>query len=321
MSAMSLKSILAATVITAGAGMTSVVAQTFPAKPVEMTVLFGGTAQTIGQLLADLMSKELGQPLVPVARTGGGGSVGYQHVHSASADGYSIVWNSNSISTNYHGGKINFDYKAFKPIAKISIEVPALAVSASSGWKTVADMVKDIKTSGKKLKIGASGKGSFTHLTTVALLDSLGLAEQTLHVPYDQGKAPVELLAGRIDAALQWPGQFLSHAKAGTINILCVTSNKRVSEAPDVPTCDEAGAKGLNITMWRGLAAPANTPDDVIAKLEAAAKKAVASEAFVKASKTVGFEPAYADRKEFGNEIAADDKQIADLMKKLGLKQ
>ena len=138
----------------------------FPEKPVEMTVLFGGTAQTIGQLLADLMSKNMSEPVVPVSRNGGGGSVGYQYVHGTDPDGYNIVWNSNSISTGYHGGKMDFDYTAFAPIAKISNEVPALAVRADSGWETIADMAKAVKESGQKLKVGASGKGSFTHLTT-----------------------------------------------------------------------------------------------------------------------------------------------------------
>jgi tripartite-type tricarboxylate transporter receptor subunit TctC len=237
------------------------------------------------------------------------------------ADGYNIVWNSNSISTGHHGGKMDFDYTAFKPIAKISVEVPAFAVRADAGWDSLQEMVDDIKSSGKKLKVGASGKGSFTHLTTIALLDALGLADKVIHVPYDKGKAPVELLAGRIDAALQWPGQFISHAKAGKINILCVTSDKRISSLPDTPTCDEAGAKGINITMWRGLAAPAGTPDEVVGKLEEAAKKATESDEFKKASKNVGFERAFAGHADFGAEIASDDKKIADLMTKLGLKK
>ncbi len=293
----------------------------FPEKPVEMTLLFGSTAQTIGQLLAELMSQNLPEPVVPVSRTGGGGSVGYKHVNSTDPDGYNIVWNSNSISTGHHGGRMDFGHDAFKPIARISVEVPAFAVRADAGWDSLDDMVRDIKSSGKKLKVGASGKGSFTHLTTIALLEALGISDNVIHVPYDQGKAPVELLAGRIDAALQFPGQFVSHAKAGTIKIVCVTSSDRISSMPDVPTCAEGGAKDLDITMWRGLAAPAGTPDETIAVLEEAAKKAVASDAFVKASKTIGFEASFADHAAFGKQIASDDAKIETLMTKLGLKK
>ena len=318
------RAILATAAVTLAGGLAGALpakAQDFPSKPVEMTLLFGGTAQTIDQLLADQMSKNLPQPVVPVSRTGGGGSVGYQHVHGTAGDGYNIVWNSNSISTSYHGGKIDFDYNAFKPIAKISVEVPAFAVRADAGWKTLQEMVDSINASGEKLKVGASGKGSFTHLTTIALLNALGLGDKVLHVPYDQGKAPVELLAGRIDAAVQFPGQFVSHAEAGTINILCVTSLKRISMLPDTPTCDEAGAKGLNLTMWRGLAAPADTPDEVIGVLEEAARKATESAEFMAASKTVGFDTAFAGHAEFGAEIASDDAAISKLMTDIGLKQ
>ncbi|TCP41815.1 Bug family tripartite tricarboxylate transporter substrate binding protein [Rhodovulum marinum] len=292
----------------------------FPEKPVEMTILFGSTAQTIGQLLADLMSKHMPEPVVPVSRPGGGGAVGYQYVHGMPADGYNIVWNSNSISTGYHNGGIPFDFNAFQPIAKISVEVPAFAVRADSGWNSLSDMAADIKASGQKLKIGASGKGSFTHLTTEAILAAMGLSDMAVHVPYDQGRAPVELIAGRLDAALQWPGQFISHHEAGTLKILCVTSAKRISQLPDIPTCAESGADGMDIVMWRGLAAPAGTPEDVIVKLEAAAKAAAESDAFKQAAQTIGFEIDFADHAAFGELIARDDKAIADLMGQLGMK-
>lgn len=293
----------------------------FPEKAVEMTVLFGGTAQTIGQLLADLMSKELDEKVVPVSRNGGGGSVGYQYVHGTEADGYNIVWNSNSIITGYRGGKIDFDHSAFAPIAKVSVEVPAVAVRADTGWETLSDMAAAIKASGKKLKVGASGKGSFTHLTTEAVLASVGLSDMSTHVPYDRGKAPVELLAGRLDAAVQWPGQFISHHEAGTLRILCVTSAERIAALPEVPTCAESGAGDMDIVMWRGLAAPAGTPEDVVMKLEAAAKAATETEEFKSAAETVGFEIDFADHAAFGDVIASDDAKISELMDGLGLKK
>jgi tripartite-type tricarboxylate transporter receptor subunit TctC len=133
------------TVLTAAAALmvsTAVARAEFPEKPVEMTVLFGGNAQTIGQLLADLMSKELPQPVVAVSRTGGGGAIGYTHVNSTEPDGYNIVWNSNSISSNYHQGNLPFNYEAFTPIARVSVEVPALAVRADTGWQTLGVLVE-----------------------------------------------------------------------------------------------------------------------------------------------------------------------------------
>ncbi|SIO48453.1 Tripartite-type tricarboxylate transporter, receptor component TctC [Rhodovulum sp. ES.010] len=317
------KGILASVALSAAlaVGLAGPARAEFPEKPVEMTVLFGGTAQTIGQLLADLMSKELGEPVVPVSRNGGGGAVGYQYVHGTDADGYNIVWNSNSIITGYRGGRIDFDYTAFEPIAKVSVEVPAVAVRADSGWESLSDMAEDIKASGEKLKVGASGKGSFTHLTTEAVLASIGLSDMATHVPYDKGRAPVELLAGRLDAAVQWPGQFISHHEAGTLKILCVTSAERISQLPDVPTCAESGAGDMDIVMWRGLAAPAGTPEDVVMKLQDAAHAATETEAFKTAAETIGFEIDFADHAAFGEVIARDDETISALMGDLGLKK
>lgn len=302
-------------------GITQPAAADFPEKPVEMTVLFGGTAQTISQLLADLMSKNLAKPVVAVSRTGGGGAVGYTHVQGTAPDGHNIVWNSNSVSTAHHKGNMPFNYEAFTPIARISIEVPALAVRTNSGWKTLDDMVKAVKASDKKLKVGISGNGSFTHLTSAALFANLGIADKVTYVPYGKGKAPIELLASRVDAAVQWPGQFIPHQKSGDLNIVCVTSKKRIAISPDTPSCDEAGASGLDITMWRGLAAPKGTPKAVIKKLQKAAKAAVESDEFVKASENIGFTIAYLPAGKFGKLIASDDAKISSLMSELGLKK
>lgn len=294
-------------------------AQDFPSQPIEMTILFGSTAQTIGQLLAELMSEHLDERVVPVPRPGGGGSVGYQHVQSAPADGHSIVSNSNSISTSYHSGAIDFDYTAFEPIARVSTEVAAVAVNPDSGWESLSDMAADIKEQGRPLRVGASGRGSFTHLATAAMLESLGLSDQAIHVPFDEGRAPVELLAGRIDAAIQWPGQFISHHNAGNLTILCVTGAERIAMLPDVPTCEESGAEGFEMTMWRGLAAPSGTPEAAIDALEEAARLAVEDERFQEAAQTVGFQPDFAPSEEFGEQIAQDDERLAALMSRLGL--
>jgi tripartite-type tricarboxylate transporter receptor subunit TctC len=293
---------------------TSVARAEFPEKPVEMTVLFGGNAQTIGQLLADLMSNELPQPVVAVSRPGGGGAIGYTHVNATAPDGYNIVWNSNSISSNYHQGNLPFNYEAFTPIARVSVEVPALAVRADAGWESLSDMVEAIKSGDTKLKVGDSGAGSFTHLTSVAVLEALGIGD-AIYVPYGDGKAPVELLAGRIDAAVQWPGQFIQHHEEGTLRILCVTGAERIALIPETPTCAEAGAEGVDITMWRGLAAPAGTPEDVVKTFEAAAKAATETEQFKQAAKNLGFDIAFMNAEDFGKLIARDDAAIAELLK------
>lgn len=286
----------------------------FPTQPVEITVLFGGPVATIGKLLADGLTQELGASVVAVSRTGGGGAVGYSFVQSSPPNGYNVVFNSNSVSTAFHGGNMPFDYKAFEPIAQIGIEVPALAVRADSGWKNL----KEFAAAGKKqkMKVGISGRGSFTHFASVELFDKMGI--DVIYVPYGAGSAPVELLGGRIDAALQWPAQFKAQADAGQLKVLTVTGPSRVPLMPDVPTAIEQGYD-IHAVMWRGLAVPKGTPRDVIEKLEGAVRKVVLSDDFKKRAGTLGMEVAFLPAAEFGKVVAADDLVISKLMREHGL--
>lgn len=290
----------------------------YPDRPVEMTVLFGGTAATIAQVLSELMSRDLGDPVVPVSRPGGGGAVGYAFVQASAPDGYNIVWNSNSINTTYHTGTIPFSYEAFEPIAQISVETPALAVPSAKGWKSLKEMAEAVKAGDGTIKVGISGKGSFTHLASAALFDAMGIGDKVTYIPYGDGKAPVELLGGRIDAAIQWPGQFKPYVESGDLAVLAVTGKERVDVLAEVPTAAEQGYD-VDITMWRGLAAPKGTPPEVISALAQAAEKAVGNETFSDAGQKLGFTPAYLGPQEFGAQIAADDAFYAKLLSSLGM--
>ena len=288
----------------------------YPQKAVEMTVLFGGSSATLAQLLADAMSKELGVPVAAVSRTGAGGAVGYAFVKASPPNGYTIVWNSNSISTVFHSGNIDFDYRAFDPVARIGMEVPALAVRADSGWTTLKAFAAAAKS--RKMRVGISGRGSFVHLVSAALFQKMGV--EAIYVPYGQGTAPAELLGGRVDAALQWPSQFKAQADAHELSVIAVTSPERIPVMPDVPTAREQGYD-VDLVMWRGLAAPTGTPKDVIAKLEGAVRNVVTRPRFKELSASLGFEPAFLPAADFGVVVADDDTAIAGLMKQLGLAQ
>jgi tripartite-type tricarboxylate transporter receptor subunit TctC len=293
----------------------------FPEKPVEMTVLFGSTAKTIAQVLADEMSKALGKPVVPVFRPGAGGAVGYKHVGAQTADGYSIVWNSNSVSTSHIQGNMDLSYKDFAPIARISVESLVVAVKADSPHKTLKDIAEAAKKSDGKLKVGTAAKGSFTHVTAAALFDALGIGDKVIYVPVgDQGKVPTELVAGRLDVAVQFPGQFVSYVKAGDIRMIAMSAADRVSAFPDVPTAKEQGVD-VTLSMWRGLAAPAGTPAPVIMKLQEAAKKATESETFKSTLKTLGADISFLDHEAFGKLIAEDNQKLDKIMTDIGVKK
>jgi tripartite-type tricarboxylate transporter receptor subunit TctC len=128
----------------------------------------------------------------------------------------------------------------------MSIEVPVLAVKSGT-FNSVKELADYAKKNPGKLKVGISGKGAFTHLTSAIIFDALGA--KVTYIPYGKGKAPAELLAGRIDAAVQWPGQFRSFHKAGQLKMLAVTSQDRIASDSSIPTFKELGYKKVDVTM------------------------------------------------------------------------
>ena len=293
----------------------------FPNKPVQMTVLFGSTAKTIAQVLADEMSKSLGKPVVPVFKPGGGGAIGYTFVGNQPADGYNLVWNSNSISTSHLRGNMKLSYKDFAPIARISVESLVVAVKGDSPWKTLKDIAAAAKKSSSKLKVGTAAKGSFTHVTAAALFDALGISDKVIYVPLGgQGKVPAELVAGRLDVAVQFPGQFVSFVKSGDARMIAMTAGQRLAAFPNVPTAKEQGVD-VELSMWRGLAAPKGTPTPVIMKLQDAARKATESPHFKATLAKLGANVSFLDHDAFGKLIVKDNGRLDKIMKGLGLEK
>lgn len=297
------------------------VAQQFPAgKPIEMTVMFGAgsAADTTARELAKGMEKSLGVPVPIVNRTGGGGAIGYSYVQQQRPDGYSIIWNSNSVSTNYHAGIMAFDYKAFDAVARVSVETPAIAVRADAPWKDLKDFINYAKANPGKVRIGNSGTGSHTHFVASALF---GTSEaKIINVPFTEGQAVVNLLGSRIEGIVQLPAALVPHVKSGDLRVLAVLGEKRDPVFPDVPTAKELGYP-VALDMWRGIAVPTGTPKPVIAKLQDAIRASVESQSFKDAGKTIGFVPAYLPAQDFAKLIASDDTRLAQLMDDLGLKK
>jgi putative tricarboxylic transport membrane protein len=308
------------TAVLAGAA-TWAAAQNFPAgKQIEMTVMFGAgsAADVTARTLAEGMSKELAAPVVAVNRPGSGGAAGYQHVAQQRPDGYSIIWNSNSISTNYHAGILPFDFHAFDPVARAAIEIPVLAVRADAPWHTLKELLDHAKANPGKVRVGNSGVGSHTHLAASALFAAAEADE--IEVPFGQGQAVVNLLAGRIEATVQLPAAIVAHAKSHDVRVLAVLGSRRDPVFADVPTAEELGYP-VALDMWRGIAAPKGTPRPVIACLEDAVRRTVESPAFAAAGETVGFTPAFLPADKFGKLIARDDVRLGNVMAELGLKR
>jgi len=296
-------------------------AQPFPQrKPVEMTVMFGAgsAADVTARYLADGMAKNLGVPVPVVNRTGGGGAIGYNHVKRQKSDGHSIIWNSNSISTNYHSGILQFDYTAFDPVARVSLETPVIVVRADAPWKTLKEFVQYAKDNPGKVRVGNSGAGSHTHFASSALFITGGA--KVIDVPFGEGQAVVNLLGSRVEAVVQLPAAVVPHIKSGDLRVLAVLGSKRDPIFPDAPTAQELGYP-VALDMWRGIAVPHGVHRSIIAKLQESIRRTVESPAFHDAGKAIGFMPAYLPADEFGKLIAGDDAKLARAMADLGLKK
>jgi tripartite-type tricarboxylate transporter receptor subunit TctC len=287
---------------------------------IEITVLFpaGSSADVTARLLANGIAKNLAANVVVVNRPGAGGAIGYKHVASQKPDGYSLVWNSNSISTTYHSGQLAFDYRAFDPVARVLVESPVLAVRGNAPWKTLSDFIKDAKSRPGKISVANSGVGSHTHITSVALFKTAGA--DVLDVPYSAAQVVPSLLGGHVDAMVQLPGALAGHVQSGGVRLLTVVTQKRDPTLPGTPTAQEQGVD-VALDAWRGIVVPRGTPKAVIAALEAAIRATTESADFIQASEKLNVRSAFLPGQEFGELIAKEDAQLARIMKEIGLKK
>jgi len=293
----------------------------FPQRgPIEMTVLFpaGSSADITARLLAEGMARQLSANVVVVNRPGAGGAVGYRHVASQKPDGYSLVWNSNSVSTAFHSGQMPIDYRAFDPVARVLTESPVLAVRGDARWKTMADFLAEAKARPATLSVANSGVGSHTHISSVALFKAAGAG--VVDVPYPAAQVVPNLLGGHIDAVVQLPAALAAHVKSGQVRVLAALVERRDPALPDVPTAREQGVD-VALDAWRGIAVPKGTPKRVVASLESAIRKTVESADFASASERLGVHPAFLGADQFGDLMATEDAQLAGLMQSIGLKK
>ena len=287
---------------------------------IEMTVLFpsGTSADVTARLLSQGMARQLGTNVLVVNRPGAGGAIGYKHVLGQKPDGYSLVWNSNSISTTYHSGQLAADYKAFDAVARVLVESPLLVVRAEARWKTLADLIKDAKSYPGKITVANSGIGSHTHITAVALFRTAGA--DVLDVPYSAAQVIPNLLGGHVDAMVQLPGALAGSIQSGAVRILAAVTQKRDPMLPDTPTAQEQGID-VALDAWRGIAVPKGTPKAAISALENAIRATVESAEFAQQSEKLSVKPAFLPAQEFGELIAREDAQLARIMQEIGLKK
>lgn len=290
----------------------------WPTKPIQLINPFGagGAADIQARKLAEIMSKDLPQPIVVQNVTGAGGAIAYNQVYKSAPDGYTLIWYSGAINTLAASKQIEFNYTAFDPICGIGAETVAIAVKKDAPWKDFKEFLAYAKQNPGKVTVGNSGTGSVTHMVPVAIGSRAGV--EFTHVPFGTGLAVASLLGGKIDASSQHPAEILSQVKAGEVRVLAVSADKRISIWPDVPTVKEMGVDFV-YEQWRGIAAPKGTPKAVIDKLNAVCKKAVESKEWTDFAASVGSTPYYRDPETFGKFVAEMDKLTKEIMTAAGL--
>lgn len=293
---------------------------TYPTKPVELTLMFpaGSSSDVVARLLAEGMSRNLGQQVTVMNRPGAGGAIAYKYTQSQKPDGYSLILYSNSISTLHHSGMLPFDHTAFEPVARVTTELPVIAVKGDAPWNSLKDLTAYAKKSPGALKVGNSGVGSGTHITAAAFFNDQNA--DVSHVPFGASQVVTSLLGGHIDAVVQLPGALTPHVKAGTLKVLGTLGTVREPAFANVPTAIEQGID-FQSELWRGIALPRGAPKPVIARLEEAVRATVSSPDFKAQGEKLGFLPAFQAPADFAKSVDAEHRVLAKTMEKAGLKK
>src|SRR5262245_28678121 len=254
-------------------------AQTYPDRPIRFFVPFpaGGSTDAVARAMAPALEKILGQSVVVENRAGAGGMLGVDAVAKAAPDGYTIgIAGAGALGVNI-GERVTRPYDPKRDLALISraAESPFILVAAPNfAAKTLAEVIKAAKAEPGRMSIGHGGNGTAMQL---AALTFVTMADVKINlVPY-RGTAPAvtDAIAGHVQLAIADPPPSMGAISEGKLKAIAVTSKKRFSVFPDVPTFEELGLKDFELTGWFGVAAPAATPKPIIAKLNAAVLKAL----------------------------------------------
>ncbi len=298
--------------------------QTYPSKPITLYVPYppGGGTDALARIIAPKLGEVLGQQVVIDNRGGAGGTVGTAIVARAPADGYSLDILNTMPHTAVAGlyTKLSYDpVKDFSGIGMIAITPYLLAVNPSVPAKTFAEFLALARSKPGTLYYGSSGVGGSNHL--VAEVFKSVTKVDLKHVPYKGGgPATVDLLGGHIQLEFDNIVSLSAHCKSGKLRCLAVTSMKRYSMMPDVPTIAESGYPDFEVVGQYGFAVPAGTPRAIINRLNADLNKVMKDPAMIQKLESQGAEPSTSTPERFDEIIKADSEKWLGLIRKLGIK-
>ncbi|CAG2160522.1 Bug family tripartite tricarboxylate transporter substrate binding protein [Cupriavidus numazuensis] len=317
---LALRNILRLSALTVGFAVSSAaLSQEWPARPISLVVPFpsGGTTDVLARALGDQLSKNLGQPVIVENRPGAGATVGADYVAKAKPDGYTLLMGAvhHTIATSVYK-KLPYSFqKDLAPVATVAMVPNVLVINAArTPAKNVAELVALAKKSPTEFAYGSNGNGTAQHLIGTQFQAVTGAP--LLHVPY-KGSGPLttDLLGGQVTMSFDTLTTVLPHIKAGKLKALAVTTAKRSSVLPDVPTLEESGLKGFDIGTWFGVLAPAATPKPIVSRLSAEIVKIVRSQDFQQRMLAAGAEPMAGTSDEFARRINDETVKFAKLVK------
>jgi tripartite-type tricarboxylate transporter receptor subunit TctC len=298
-------------------------AQGYPNKPVRLVIAFtpGSSTDIVGRAVAAKVSEFWGQPVLAENRVGAGGSIGSAAVVKSAPDGYTLLANSSAHVANPSiYASLPYDtLKDFTNIAPLAGGPNVLFVGPGTGWKTFADFLAAAKANPGKLNFSSAGIGSGTHFNLEKLKLMAGI--DVTHVPYKgTPEAIADTIAGRVCCYFAPINAALPHVRGGRALALAVSSAKRSSLLPDVPTIAQSGVPGFDYTLWVGLWGPPGMPADVVEKINKDVNRALSSPDLADRLTNLGTLPMNMSPVEFTRFVRSEVQDTARVLKAAGIK-
>jgi len=296
----------------------------YPAKPIRLVVPFavGGVTDTSGRLIAEQLSKRLGQQVVVDNKPGASGNIGTQMVATAEPDGYTLLlaFDGTMVINPHVFPKVGFDtLKDFAPIGKIGDAILILVSHPGVPAKTLQQVIALSKTQSGGLSYGTSGTGGTPHIAGELLKQRTGA--NLTHIPYKGGgQALTDVLGGNIPLVYTAVAGAFPHVKSGKLHAVAVSSAQRAPSLPDVPTFTESGISDFDINSWVGLLAPAKTPRAIVDKLNTELNAVLNDPAVRERLNTLGITASPGGTERFGRDMARDLSRYAAVVKAANIK-
>jgi tripartite-type tricarboxylate transporter receptor subunit TctC len=294
----------------------------YPTKPIRLIVPFapGGSTDVLARLLAEALRPELGQPVIVENKAGAGGNIGGDFVAKAPPDGYTLLIAAAGptvINPSLYARMPYDPAKDLRPVTLLIQEPNLMAINPKIPAKTVPEFIAYAKSRPTEVSFGSPGNGSPAHLAGEWFNQLTGTT--MVHVPYKgTGPALNDLIAGQIAMMIDNMPALWPHVQSGKLRALAVSTDKRATAAPDLPTVAESGVKGFAFGAWKGLMAPAATPPEIVERLHAAATKALAKPDFRKRLIDLGAEPVGNTPEQFAAYMRAEVSKWTQVVKATG---